>query len=78
MILDIPPRPKMPIVSREIFNSSRYCVTLTRAGLIVQNHRTGTGKRMEQSHKQYDTWLEAFDSAIDAEESEALARAFLS
>lgn len=77
MELDIPSRPKMPTVSREIFNSGRYCVTLTRWGLIVQNHRTGTGKIMPTSHPQFSQWLEPFETSIDATESETLARVFL-
>lgn len=68
----VPTRSEMPKVTREIFNSGRYCVTDTRKGLIVQNHRTGKGIIMPTSHPQYAQWLDAFETAIDAEETHLL------
>jgi hypothetical protein len=65
----------MPIVSRELFNSARYVATLTRAGLIVQSHRTGTGRCMPATHPQYADYVAAIESAIDAVEGDALCRA---
>lgn len=70
-----PTRPEMPKVTREIFNSGRYCVTDTRKGLIVQNHRTGKGILMATSHPQYVDYLKAFETAIDADETHLLCRA---
>ena len=79
-ILDsfVPERPKMPVVSRNIYNSSRYVVCLTRAGLIVQSHRTGVGVNLPITHPQFQDYVDAFDTAIDADESNALCRALLS
>lgn len=79
-ILDsfVPGRPKVPIVSRNIYNSGRYIVCLTRAGLTVQSHRTGVGVNLPPSHPQFQDYVEAFDTAIDADESNALCRALLS
>jgi hypothetical protein len=61
---DIPPPPR-PIVSREIRTTSRFSACLTRAGLIVQRHSTGTGIRMADNHPQYAEWVQCLDTAID-------------
>lgn len=74
----IPVRPSMPIVTRELFHSPRYVATLTRAGLIVQSHRTGTGRRLPLDHAQFNDYVSAIESAIDADEGDALCRALLS
>ncbi len=63
--------------SREIYNSSRYCACVVRAGLVVQSHRTGTGKLLPCSHPQYADYVDAIESAIDKEEADALCRAVL-
>ena len=73
----VPERPKMPIVSRTIYNSGRYVVCLTRAGLTVQSHRTGTGVNLPPSHPQFQNYVDAFDTVIDSAESNALCRALL-
>lgn len=72
-----PPRPAMPKVTREIFNSSRYCVTLTRAGLIVQSHRTGKGSLLPIGHPQYADYVKGIETAIDTDEVELLCKALL-
>ena len=73
----IPARPAMPIVSRELFNSARYVACITRAGLIVQSHQSGTGRVMAASHPQYADYVEAIEHAIDAKEGDALCRALM-
>ena len=73
----IPTRPAMPVVSRELFNSSRFVACVTRAGLIVQSHQTGTGRLMPASHPQYAGYVEAIEGAIDAHEGNALCRALM-
>lgn len=72
-----PSRPSMPRVSRELFNSGRYCASLTRAGLIVQSHTSGTGRLLPNHHKQFQDYLEAFDSLCDDDEGNALCRALM-
>ena len=72
-----PNRPNIPIVSRELFNSTRYNVCLTRAGVVVQQHSTGTGKLLPVSHPQYSDWVVAWDDTIDTQEGESLCRALL-
>lgn len=73
----VPARPRMPTVTRQLFNSNLFCVTLTRAGLIVQNHRTGRGVNLPVSHPQHLEYLIAFETAIDVDESHALCRALM-
>lgn len=72
-----PPRPKMPSVSRELFNSSRYSACITKAGLIVQSHRTGTGRLLATTHPQYADYVDAIETAIDTDEANALCRALI-
>lgn len=73
----VPGRPRMPRVSRELHNSGRYSACLVSCGLVVQSHRTGTGRLLPDSHPQFADYLEAFDTAIDADESDALCRALI-
>ncbi len=70
-----PKRPSMPTVSRELFNSGRYNVCLTRAGIVVQHHSTGTGKLLPTSHPQYEQWVTAWDALLDTDEGNALCKA---
>jgi len=63
--------------SRKIYNSSHYRACVIRAGLVVQSHRTGTGKLLPSSHPQYADYVESIESAIDKEEADALCRAVL-
>lgn len=70
-------RPKMPTVSRELFNSSRFVACVTRAGLIVQSHRTGTGKLLPHTHQQYADYVEAIETVMDTEEGDVLCRALM-
>ena len=61
--------------SRVIFESHGYSVCLTKAGLSVQFRKRGKG--MPPNHPQFREWLDAFDTALDKDESLALCRAFL-
>ena len=76
-MIDIPARPAMPIVSRELFGSLRFVATLTRAGLIVQSHRTGAGRCLPKNHPQFAGYLMAIESAVDVDEGDALCRALM-
>lgn len=73
----IPSRPAMPSVSRMLFNSARYVACVTRAGLIVQSHRLGTGRLMPSNHPQYKDYVESLESVIDDAEGDALCRALM-
>lgn len=72
-----PDHPAMPIVSRLLHNSGRYNACLTRAGIVVQSHRTGAGRLLPKTHVQFNDYLEAFDTSIDSEESDALCKALM-
>ena len=67
----------MTIVSRVLFSSSRFVAALTGAGLIVQSHRTGTGRCLPKSHSQFADYLTAIESAVDVDEGDALCRALM-
>jgi hypothetical protein len=73
-----PPRPKMPTMSRILFQSPAYVVCFTRAGLTVQRHSTGTGANMSPHHPQYNQWIHAWDDLVDTAEGVALCRYFMS
>lgn len=62
--------------SRIVFEGHGYTVCLTRAGLSVQ--RGDKGKVMPPTHPQFNDYVEAFDTAMDAQESRDLCRALLS
>lgn len=61
--------------SRVIFQGHGYVVCLTRAGLSVK--RGDKGKVLPPTHAQYNDYVEAFDTALDADESVALCRALM-
>lgn len=65
----------MNIKSRIIFQGHGYVVCLTRAGLSVQ--RGGKGKLLPPTHPQFSAYVEAFDTALDAQESADLCRGLL-
>lgn len=48
-----------------------------RAGLIIQSARKAGGVRLAPEHPQYADWLDAFETAIDPHEADALCRALL-
>jgi hypothetical protein len=47
------------------------------AGLIVQSTRKTGGARMPPDHPQYANYVDAFETAIDSFEGDALCRALL-
>jgi len=47
------------------------------AGLIVQSTRKAGGARLALGHPQYADYVDAFETAIDAFEGDALCRALL-
>ena len=63
------------LASRVIFENQNYVVCLTKAGLSVQNKRKGNGRLLPVDSPKFSEWVEAFETAIDNQESNALARA---
>lgn len=58
--------------------TARYIACLDlNAGLIIQSARKAGGVRMAPDHPQYFDYVEAFETAIDALEADALCRALL-
>ena len=58
--------------------SGRYVADLhPRAGLIVQSTRKAGGVCMRPDHPQFKDYVEAFETAIDTQEADALCRALL-
>jgi hypothetical protein len=75
--LDVPQRSTRFTKGREIFNSGKYFASVHSFGLVVQNHRTGTGKMLPVSHDQYSDYVEAIETAMDSTEADTLCRALL-
>ena len=61
--------------SRVVFQDAHYVVCITRAGLSVQSTRTGKGHVIPHDVPACAAWLENFETALDAVEAHALARA---
>ena len=72
-----PVHPKMPLVSKEIFMSARYVVTLTNFGLIVQRHGNGTGVNLPKTHPQFSDFVAAFCDLMDEREGNDLCKSLL-
>lgn len=47
------------------------------AGLIIQSTRKAGGVRVAPDHPKYAEWVDAFETAIDSSEADALCRALL-
>jgi hypothetical protein len=75
--LEIPTRSTRFIKGRQIFLSSAYVASVHPFGLVVQSHRTGTGKTLPASHAQYSEYAEAIEAALDNDEGNALCRALI-
>ena len=61
-----------------IHKSAHYTAHLhLKAGLIIQSTRKQGGIRIAPDHPQYADWVDAFETAIDASEGDALCRALL-
>lgn len=75
--LTIPERSTRFTKGRQIFLSSAYVASVHHFGLVVQSHRTGTGKMMPVSHPQFSEYAEAIETALDNDEGNALCRALI-
>ena len=61
-----------------LHTSSNYAAyLLNSAGLIVESTRKPGGVQMRPDHPQYAEYVDAFRTAIDAAEADALCRALL-
>ena len=61
-----------------LHNSSNYAAyLLNSSGLIVQSTRKAGGVCMRPDHPQFKDYVEAFETAIDPQEADALCRALL-
>ena len=62
-----------------LHTSANYTVHLANsAGIIVESTRKSGGVNMLPSHPQFAEYLDAFRTAIDSQESDALCKALLS
>ena len=77
LLSDIPERSKRFIKGRQIFLSSAYVASVHHFGLVVQSHRTGTGKTLQTSHAQFREYAEAIETALDTIEGNDLCRALI-
>ena len=58
--------------------SGNYAAYLhSRAGLIIQSARKEGGVQLRPDHPQFADYVDAFETAIDAAEADALCRALL-
>lgn len=48
-----------------------------KAGLIIQSTRKAGGAQMRPDHPQFAEYVDAFKTAIDADEADALCKALL-
>jgi hypothetical protein len=61
-----------------LHTSSNYAAyLLNSSGLIVESTRKPGGVQMHPDHPQYAEYVDAFRTAIDAREADALCRALL-
>lgn len=61
-----------------IHQSANYAAyLLNNSGLIVESTRKSGGVQMRPDHPQYAEYVDAFRTAIDAKEADALCRALL-
>ena len=61
------------------FNTSHHYTACLhpKAGLIIQSSRKAGGVRMATDHAQFNEYVDAFQTAIDPVECDALCRALL-
>lgn len=68
----------MTYKTRELHASGNYAAYQHPvAGLIIQSTRKAGGVRLAPDHPQYEGYVDAFETAIDADEADALCRALL-
>ena len=75
--LTIPERSTRFTKGRQIFISTAYVASVHHFGLVVQSHRTGTGKMLPVSHPQFSEYAEAIETAMDSTEADTLCRSLL-
>lgn len=64
--------------TQTIHTSGRYSAfTHPVAGLIIQSTRKNGGVRLRPDHPQFEQYIDAFKTAIDATEADSLCRALL-
>lgn len=62
-----------------LHTSASYTVHLANsAGIIVESKRKAGGVNMRPNHPQFAEYLDAFRTAIDSDEADALCKALLS
>jgi hypothetical protein len=62
-----------------LHTSAHYTVHLANsAGIIVESTRKVGGVSMRPDHPQFNEYLDAFRTAIDSQEADALCKALLS
>lgn len=62
-----------------LHTSANYTVHLANsAGIIVESTRKAGGVNMRPNHPQFAEYLDAFRTAIDSDEADALCKALLS
>jgi hypothetical protein len=65
-------------IMKTLHTSAHYVVSLHPiAGLIVQSTRKQGGVCLQPSHPQYTDFVEAFETALDKKEADALCKALL-
>ena len=65
------------MLSKVLFESHKYVVCITRAGLSVQDKQSNTGRLLPPTGRDFATWLVAFKEAIDKDESRNFCKGFL-
>lgn len=65
----------MNATSRILLDAKGYVVCVTRAGLTIQNKRTGKGRLIVDSDPAYAEWVDAIATAMDDQEAADLAAA---
>lgn len=63
--------------SRILNQSPHYVACITSAGLTVQNKRTTKGVNLLPTGKDFCTWVNTFENALDSSEFNFLARSFI-
>lgn len=61
-----------------LHESANYAAyLLNNSGLIIQSTRKAGGVQLRANHPQYAEYVDAFRTAIDAQEADALCKALL-
>ena len=60
-----------------LHKSAHYAAHLIQSGLIIESTRKSGGVQMRHDHPQFADYVDAFRTAIDTDEADALCRALL-